>query len=379
MIYLDNSATTKPYQEVIDSFTQVSEKYYGNPSSIHRTGAAAERLLWRARQQAAELLDVKEEEIVFTSGGTEGNNTAIKGIALAHQKRGRHIITSCIEHPSVLEACRGLEGLGFSVTYLPVNHQGLVDPAAVEAAITEETILISIMHVNNELGTIQPVEEIGKIAKQYPKLHFHVDHVQGFGKVPLPLTNSGIDLCTISGHKIHGLKGTGLLYAKKGTHLFPLMHGGGQEQSIRSGTENLAGTVSLVKALRLILEEQQKGKQHLLDMKERLWSCLDKTKQVSINSPAGHAPHIINISVPGFKPEVLIHALSEKGYYISTKSACSSKNEDVSAVLAACGMPESKSSSALRISLSYHNQQREIEGFCKALGETLHQFSEVMG
>ncbi|QTN00090.1 aminotransferase class V-fold PLP-dependent enzyme [Sediminibacillus dalangtanensis] len=379
MIYLDNSATTKPYQEVIDSFTQVSEKYYGNPSSIHRTGAEAEKLLLRARQQAAELLHVKEEEIVFTSGGTEGNNTAIKGIALAHQNRGRHIITSQVEHPSVLEACRGLEELGFSITYLPVNNQGLIDPAAVEAAITEETILISIMHVNNELGTIQPIEEIGKIAKQYPKLHFHVDHVQGFGKVPLSLPNSGIDLCTISGHKIHGLKGTGLLFSKKGTHLFPLMHGGGQEQSIRSGTENLAGTVSLVKAVRLILEEQKKQKKHLLEMKERLWTCLDKMKQVSINSPAGHAPHIINLSVPGYKPEVLIHALSEKGYYISTKSACSSKNQDVSSVLAACGKPEAISSSALRISLSYHTQQQEIEGFCKALDETLHQFSEVMG
>ncbi|WP_053218897.1 cysteine desulfurase family protein [Virgibacillus senegalensis] len=379
MIYLDNSATTKPYQEVIDSFTQVSQKYYGNPSSIHRTGAEAEKLLLRARQQAADLLEVKEEEIVFTSGGTEGNNTAIKGIALAHHNRGKHIITSQIEHPSVLEACKGLEDFGFRVTYLPVNHQGLIEPADVEAAITEETILVSIMHVNNELGAIQPIKEIGEITKRYPKLHFHVDHVQGFGKVPLSLSDSGIDLCTISGHKIHGLKGTGLLFAKKGTHLFPLMHGGGQERSIRSGTENLAGSVALVKAIRLILEEQRQKSQHLLDMKERLWNCLDGMEQVTTNSPAGHAPHIINISVPGYKPEVLIHALSEKGFYISTKSACSSKNEDVSSVLAACGLSESRSSSALRISLSYHNQLQEIEGFCKAFDEVLHQFSEIMG
>ncbi|SDK43595.1 cysteine desulfurase family protein [Sediminibacillus albus] len=379
MIYLDNSATTKPYIEVIDSFNQVSEKYFGNPSSIHPTGAEAEKLLLRARQQAASVMDVEEEEIVFTSGGTEGNNTAIKGIALAHQTRGKHIITSQVEHPSVLESCRALEKLGFTVTYLPVDHVGSVSTTDLEAAITEETILISIMHVNNEMGTIQPIKEIGLIAKKYPKLHFHVDNVQGFGKVPLRLADSGIDLCTVSGHKIHGLKGTGFLYVRKGTLLFPLLHGGDQEMSYRSGTENLAGNAALVKAIRIALENQTSKIQHLCHLKETLWNYLSALDQVVINSPKDHAPHIINFSVPGFKPEVVIHALSEKGFYISTKSACSSKQEDQSSVLAACGLPDSRSNHALRISLSYQNKQTEIEEFCKAFSEVLNQLSEVMG
>ncbi|MDC3412667.1 cysteine desulfurase [Aquibacillus sp. 3ASR75-11] len=372
MIYLDNSATTKPFTEVIESFQKVSERFYGNPSSVHQFGTDAEALLRKAREQAATLLDVSPEEIIFTSGGTEGNNMAIKGIAFAHQNRGKHIITTQIEHPSVLDACKALETLGFKITYLPVNNMGCVTVEDVENAITDETILISIMHVNNELGSVQPIEEIGDIAAKYPKLFFHVDHVQGLGKVDLDFKKSKIDLCTVSGHKIHGLKGTGLLYVKRATTLFPLFHGGGQERGFRSGTENLAGAVSFVKALRLIKEAQISNKMKLKTLNDKLRNCLEAGEEVVINSPVNGAPHILNFSALGYKPEVLIHALEEKGFYISTKSACSSKDADESAILTACGFGFDRSSSALRISLTYENSIDEMITFCEAFHDVIN-------
>lgn len=378
MIYLDNSATTKPYPEVIESFSQVAGNWFGNPSSIHDFGMQAEKLLDRARSQAADLLGVKGEEIIFTSGGTESNNTAIKGVALEYQQRGNHIITTQIEHPSVLETCQALEKLGFRVTYLPVNEKGLISLKELEAAITEKTILISVMHVNNELGTIQPIEAIGQVAKKYPKLFFHVDHVQGSGKVPLNINASGIDFCSISGHKIHGLKGTGLLFIKKGIRIFPLLQGGGQEFAYRPGTENVAGFVSLVKALRLTMDNQRNEPERLFELQDFLRQKLNDMVEVVINSPSGHAPHILNISIPGYKPEVIIHDLAKKGIYISTKSACSSKLSDESAVLTACGLGYERSSSALRISLSYDNTMEEINEFCVTLEQTLRNLKGVM-
>ncbi|AXI09714.1 cysteine desulfurase NifS [Oceanobacillus zhaokaii] len=378
MIYLDNSATTKPDEAVLQSFDQVTKQFYANPSSIHQFGGTAEKLLHAAKQQAAEILQVERNEIVFTSGGTEGNNTAIKGIALEHQGRGKHIITSVIEHPSVEESCIALEKLGFTVTYLPVDENGVISLDDLKNAIQDDTILISIMHVNNETGSIQPVEEIGKIAKQHPKLFFHVDDVQGFGKVPLELPNSGIDLCTISGHKIHGLKGTGILYVNKHTKLFPLFHGGDQEQAIRSGTENLAGIVSMVKAMRLIKDREKKEVKALNGMKEYLLDELRAIEGVFINTPIDGAPHIVNISVPGIKPEVIIHILGERDIYISTKSACSSKQKDESKILAACGLDNDRTTSALRISLAYDNTREELETFVQALAAAITQFREVM-
>ncbi|RDW16363.1 cysteine desulfurase NifS [Oceanobacillus arenosus] len=378
MIYLDNSATTKPDEAVLASFDQVSKQFYANPSSIHQFGGTAEKLLHTAKKQAAELLHVSRNEVVFTSGGTEGNNIAIKGIALEHQGRGKHIITSEIEHPSVDEACRALDRLGFTVTYLPVDENGVISLDDLKNAIREDTILISIMHVNNETGAIQPVEEIGRIAKQHPKLFFHVDDVQGFGKVPLDLPDSGIDLCTISGHKIHGLKGTGVLYVNKHTKLFPLFHGGEQEQAIRSGTENLAGIVSLVKAMRLIKDREKTEVNNLYDMKQYLFEALEAIDGVHVNSPKNGAPHIINISVPGIKPEVIIHMLGEKGIYISTKSACSSKQKDESRILVACGFDNGRATSALRISLAYDNTKEELATFVEALTLAITQFRKVM-
>ncbi|MFG6116637.1 cysteine desulfurase family protein [Halobacillus sp. MO56] len=379
MIYLDNSATTKPYPEVVQSFQKVAEQYYANPSSIHRFGSEAERLLLQSKKQAAQLLKVSPEEVIFTSGGTEGNNIAIKGIALEHQNRGKHIITTQIEHPSVLQACGALESLGFEVTYLPVTETGSVRVDDIKANIRQDTILISIMSVNNELGTVQPIREIGQLVTQYPKTFFHVDHVQGLGKIDIDFYDCGIDLCTMSGHKIHGLNGTGALFVKRGTTLFPLHHGGGQEGAYRAGTENLAGNVSFVKALRMIMEQKQTAVKKLETLNEQLRKGLAAIPFVIINSPADAAAHIVNISVPGFKPEVVIHALGEKDIYISTMSACSSKRSDESAVLAACQLREDRTTSALRVSMSFQNTQEEIDTFVSELKKVLMELNKVMG
>ncbi|WP_010099198.1 cysteine desulfurase family protein [Ornithinibacillus scapharcae] len=378
MIYLDNSATTKPHPEVLKSFQQVSSSFFANPSSIHQLGGETEKLLYTSKQQAATLLNVHEDEIIFTSGGTEGNNIAIKGIALQHQARGKHIITTEIEHPSVYEACKSLESLGFDVTYLPVSQDGVISVSDVEQAIRPDTILISIMHVNNEIGSIQPIEEIGQIAKKHPKLLFHVDYVQGLGKVPLVLADSGIDLCTMSGHKIHGLKGTGILYRRRGIKLFPLFHGGDQEYKIRSGTENLAGAVAFVKALRLIKERERLEISTLQQLHQQLRQELQKIDEILINTPKDSAPHIMNFSIPGLKPEVMIHTLGKQGIFISTKSACSSKDLDESRIIKACGYSQDRSKSALRVSLSYDNTQEEINALVVQLKEALTQLKEVM-
>ncbi|ASF40167.1 cysteine desulfurase [Halobacillus halophilus] len=378
MIYFDNSATTKPLPEVLDSYQKVAAELFGNPSSVHSFGGQVERLMQQSRHQAAQLFGVESQEVIFTSGGTEGNNMAIKGIAFMHQSRGKHIITSKIEHPSVLEAFRALETLGFEVTYIDVNKEGKVDPESVEHALRTDTILVSIMSVNNELGSVQPVKEIGDKLKHYPKVFFHVDHVQGLGKIRMPIMESGIDLCTVSGHKIHGLKGSGALIIRKNVSLFPLLHGGDQELERRAGTENLPANVAFVKALRLIMEKQKHSSDHLSQIHQYMRVELEKMEQVVINSPNDSAPHIINFSIPGFKPEVVIHSLGEKEIYISTKSACSSREPEVSTVLKACSLDYERTSSALRVSLSYQNTIEEADSFIEALKETIEQLKETM-
>ncbi|MCA0969804.1 cysteine desulfurase [Halobacillus litoralis] len=379
MIYLDNSATTQPHPEVLESYKKVADKFFANPSSVHRFGSEVERLLQQTRNQAAEWFGVQPKEVIFTSGGTEGNNMAIKGIALMHQSRGKHLITSQVEHPSVIEAFRAMESLGFDVTYLPVDSEGKVNPQDVSEAMREDTILVSIMSVNNELGTIQPIQEIGGIVNEYPKAFFHVDHVQGLGKIDVSLNKDHIDLCTVSGHKVHGLKGTGALLMKQEVLLFPLLHGGGQEQEKRAGTENLPGSVAFVKALRFLFEDQEKKRNHLNQLRESLWNELQEIEGVFINSPKNGAPHILNFSVPGFKPEVLIHTLSERDIYISTKSACSSKQPDVSAVLKACNVDRERTTSALRVSMSYTNTEEELMTFVQALKASIEQLQVTMG
>lgn len=379
MIYLDNGATTKPHEDVIASYMQVSERFFANPSSIHELGGTVHDLQTEARTQVANLLHVTADEIVFTSGGTEGNNTAIKGIALEHKNRGNHIITTEAEHASVYETCKALEKLDFNVTYLPVDQYGRVQVEDLKQALTDETILVSIMHVNNEIGSIQPIEQIASLLTKYPKLYFHVDAVQALAKVPLDLTHPGIDLCTFSGHKINGVKGTGILYVKKGTTMFPLFHGGAQESNFRAGTENVAGNVSFARALRIIKEKEGKQVDNLTRLRTKVMERLAAIEGLYINSPEEGAPHIVHVSIPGIKPEVMIHSLYEKNIVISTQSACSSKQLAESRVLQSCGHDVERSSSGLRITLSYDTKEQDIDVFLKQFKSTLAELRKVLG
>ena len=379
MIYLDNSATTRPLAEVVESFAKAAQTFFANPSSMHKPGIQAEQLLKQARLQIASILGVKPGEIIFTSGGTEGNNTAIKGIAYTYRSRGKHIITTAIEHPSVTNVCEQLKKDGFEITYLPVDRYGRVQVEDVQAAIRDDTILVSIMHVNNEVGSIQPIEEIGKLLQNYPKLFFHVDQVQGVGKVPLDYHDAHIDLATISAHKFHGMKGTGVLFVRDGVHFDPLLSGGGQENNYRSGTENTAGIVAMAKALRLATENLEEKVEHMKAIQAYFLTELEKIPEISLNTRTSIcAPHIINFSVPGFKTEVLISALSERGVYVSTTSACSVKRNEPSKTLLAMGLGDEIASSSVRISLSFENTLDEAIAAMKAIRECIHELKQVM-
>jgi len=380
MIYFDNSATTKPYPEVLDTYRTAAEQFFANPSSIHKLGGRSEELLKKSREQAAQLLRVKPQEVIFTSGGTEGNNFAIKGTAFAFRHRGKHLMTTRVEHPASLRAFEQLEALGFDVTYLEVDRNGRISLDDVKKALREDTILVSVIHVNNELGTIQPVKEIGQLLKDRPKTLFHVDHVQGFTKVPLDFHEANIDLCTISGHKIHGPKGTGILYKREGIMLSPLLAGGGQEFGFRSGTENLPAIAAFVKAMRLSLERAQNGGiARLRNMTDRLRQALASHPLLSFNTPSeASAPHILNLTVKGIRSEVLVHALDRQGIYVSTKSACSSKTQEPSAVLLATGLSEEDASHAIRISLSFENTMDEVESFLDIFMQTIDKLETVM-
>ena len=375
LIYLDNSATTKPYDDVLETYIKVSKDYFANPSSIHSLGGKVEKLLQQSRSMIASFLHVHDSEIIFTSGGTEGNNLAIKGSALAKKNIGNHIITSSIEHPSVSEAFKQLKQEGFQVSFLDVYGDGRIDVTQLKELLNDKTILVSIIHVNNEVGTIQPLEEIGKILSDYPNATFHVDHVQGISKVPLSLEGCGVDLCTMSAHKFHGLKGNGILYRKKGTKLAPLFVGGEQEWMIRSGTENVAGIVAMTRALRISLEKEV----HLLqELSVQTRTALQQIEGVNVNTPKSNcAPHIINFSVPGVKSEVLVHALGKKEIYVSTTSACSSKRKAPSKTLKAMGVNEDIANSSIRISFSFETTKHEINTFLSELEKSIKQIKEV--
>ncbi|WP_016742144.1 MULTISPECIES: cysteine desulfurase family protein [Bacillales] len=370
MIYLDNSATTRPHPQVIETVRRAMESYYGNPSSLHQKGVEAENVLKQARKVASQYLGCKESEVIFTSGGTESNNTAIKGVAFQYQNRGKHIITTQVEHPAVYDVCKQLEGLGFSVTYLPVDREGRVSVEAVQKAMRPDTILVSVMHVNNELGTIQPILEIGQWLKQFPKVLFHVDAVQGIGKVPLRIKDSGIDLLSVSAHKFYGPRGVGILYKREGLIIHPLMMGGGQEGGVRSGTENLPAIAGMAKAIRILEELGSVEMIRLQKLNQQLREGIATMEGCVVNTPESNtAPHIMNLSVPGVKAEVLLHALEEKGFLISTKSACSSKVNEPSRVLTAIGIERDCALSSLRISLGRENTADDIQQFLKALEE----------
>lgn len=346
------------------------ETYFGNPSSLHQKGLEAENVLKQARLVAARYLGCKPSEILFTSGGTESNNAAIKGVAFQYQGRGKHIVTTSIEHPAVYDVCKQLESFGFSVTFLPVDRDGRVSVEDVKKAVRDDTILVSVMHVNNELGTIQPIAEIGEWLKQFPKTLFHVDAVQSFGKLPLRVKEWGIDLASISAHKFHGPRGTGILFKREGLIIQPLLMGGGQEGGFRSGTENLPAVAGMAKAIRMLAEEGKRDADRLSELTRHLREGLSSISGCVINTPAeGSAPHIVNVSFPGMKAEVVLHALEERGFLVSTKSACSSKADEPSRVLTATGMDREQALSAIRISLGRENTAEEVEKFIAAVRE----------
>lgn len=382
MIYFDNSATTKPHPDVVRTFSDVASGFFGNPSSLHELGGKAAHLLEQARKVAADCLRVQPGEIVFTSGGTESNNTALKGIAWQYRGRGKHIITSQVEHASVYEACRQLEEMGYSITYVPTDSKGRVHVEDVKRALRDDTILVSIMHVNSELGTVQPIEEIGKVLADYPKVIFHVDAVQSFGKLSLKPGQWGIDLLSLSAHKFHGLRGCGLLYIRRGLTLSPLVIGGGQEGGLRSGTENVPGIVAMAKAMRMQHEKIEAHASHMRKLRQRLIDGLTPLTYCTVNGPGRDdtcaAPHIVNFSFPGVKAEVVLHALEKHEIYVSTRSACSSKQNKPSRVLLAAGIEEERAKSALRVSFCADNTEAEVDRFLKTVEDVVPNLAKIM-
>ena len=378
MIYFDNSATTSIDKSVLQTFEKVSQSISGNPSSLHQLGDYADGLLQQSRKQIADLLHVMPEEIYFTSGGTEGDNWAIKGTAIEKRQFGKHIITTAVEHPAVKESVEQLKMLGFDVTILPVDHSGEISVSDLKEALRPDTILVSVMAVNNEVGSIQPLTEIEEVLKDYPTVHFHVDAVQAIGKIPFSLGNSSrIDLATFSAHKFHGPKGIGFMYIKKGKKIAPLLSGGGQESGKRSGTENVAGVAAMAKALRLVLEKEKEKQKNQKEIKNYLMEQLEGYKKVSVFSQKEGAPHILCFALKGIRGEVMVHAFEKKDIYISTTSACSSRKGTTSSTLVAMNVPEKIATSAIRVSLTDTNTLEEAKVFMKEFDFLYQQFKDI--
>jgi cysteine desulfurase len=381
MLYLDYAATTPPYDEVIESVAEVMKLHYGNPSSIHRLGVQAEQLLERSKEVIAESLQVSAKEIICTSGGTESNNLAIKGIANAYRHRGNHLITTAIEHASVAESFAQLEKDGFRVTYLPVDGKGQVCVDDVQAAITEDTILASIMFVNNEIGSIQPIGEIGKLLAAYPKISFHVDAVQGVGKLPVKPRELGIDLCSASAHKFQGPKGVGFLYRRDGIQLQPQLVGGGQEFGSRSGTENVPLIVGMAKAFRISTEQLDEKISYKYKLRTIFTEGIASIPGLLVSGSDEEqdmAPHIVHFTFPGMKAEVVVHALEQEDIYISTKSACASGEEEPSKVLLAMGYDRRRAASGLRVSFSETHTPDDAYTFIEKLRMVIEKVSPTI-
>lgn len=379
-IYLDNSATTKPYQEVVDKMVLALTTQYGNPSSIYKKGIEVEREIKEIRRNIARSLGAKETEIYFTSGGTECNNTIIRSVAKLNKKTKNHIISTVIEHPSVLNTLKDLEADGFEVTYLPVGKDGKISLEDLKNAIKKETILVSVMHVNNEIGTIQPIEEIGKYLKSLDeKVYFHVDGVQSYAKIKFRPSRYNIDFMSVSGHKLHGPKGIGFMYVKENNRIKPLLTGGGQEIGIRSGTENVPGIYGIGEAVRILNQDLEgtidkiRGLRDLL--KEEILTNIDNVK---INSPEDGVCHVLNVSFRGVRGEVLLHYLEQKEIYVSTGSACSSKKKG-SHVLNAIGLTPDEIEGAIRFSLSDLNTKEEIMKTVEVLKESVSDLRMIIG
>ena len=374
-VYLDNSATTRVFPEVAELMTKIMCGDYGNPSSLHRKGMEAEQYLRYGRETFARLLKVNEKEILFTSGGTESDNMALTGCAIANRRRGNHLITTRIEHPAVLNTMRYLESLGYQVTYLSVDSCGRISLEELQRAITPGTLLVSIMHTNNEIGTLEPVAEAGALIKRMnPNTLFHVDAVQGFGKAKIYPRRMGIDLLSASGHKVHGPKGVGLLYVGEKVKIQPIIHGGGQQMNLRSGTDNVPGIAGFAKAAELLYEHYEDDVRRLQRLKRLFLEGVRKLEGVKINGllpgePEGEgtAPHIVSVSVAGVRSEVLLHALEEDGIYVSAGSACAARKPQPSVTLKAIGIEKPLLESTIRFSFSVYTTEEEIDYTLRAM------------
>lgn len=370
-IYFDNSATTKPYDEVIDSVCKAMKEYYGNPSSLHRLGIKCEKRLNEAREYFASTIKAHKDEIYFTSGGSEGNNLILKGVL----KPGHHFITTIFEHQSIINTCRELEKNGVKITYLKVDTDGRISLEELKEAITKDTALVSIMHVNNEVGTIQDIEAIGNLIKERSnRAKFHVDGVQAYGKVPFDVKKMNVDFFTAAGHKIHGPKGTGFVYIKKGLVINSLISGGSQEKGFRAGTENLPSIIGFQKAAELTLTSMEDNYKTVHELKKYMISRLREFDNIRINSPIeGFSPYILNVSFNGVRAEVLLHLLEEANIYVSTGSACTSKSSTVagSYVIKALGLGTKEVESAIRFSLSRENIKEEVDKTIEVLRTSL--------
>ena len=372
--YLDNSATTRCFPEVAELMTKIYLEDYGNPSSMHHKGVEAEKYITEAKRTLSRILKVGEKNLIFTSCGTESDNIAIIGGALANCRKGRHLITTRIEHPAVLEAMKYLESMDFEVTYLPVDESGVVAPESVEEAVREDTILVSIMHTNNEIGSVQPIEEIARrIKRKNPSVLFHVDAVQGFGKARIYPAKWGVDLLAVSGHKIHAPKGIGFLYIGDKVKVKNLIYGGGQQNGMRSGTENVAGIAAMGLAAKMLYQDLDAEIGKLYDLRELFIKEVSDIPEVKINGPQGRegAPHIISMTVPGVRAEVLLHALEDKGVYVSSGSACATNRPHLSGTLEAIRLPRPYLDSTIRISLSGMNTEEDILQATSALHELI--------
>lgn len=365
MIYFDNSATTKPYPEVLATYTEVATRIWGNPSSLHNLGSQATRILEASRKQIAELIGKKAEEIYFTSGGTEGDNWVLKGVAFEKAPYGKHIIVSDIEHPAIKESAAWLKTQGFEVDYAPVDARGFVKVDALASLLRSDTTLVSIMAVNNEIGSIQPIHEIAALLEDRPTISFHVDAVQALAKVATEVyLPERVDFATFSSHKFHGLRGVGFVYIKEGKKITPLLTGGGQEKEMRSTTENVAGIAATAKALRLAMENQEAFDSKTQQMKEVIRKELVNYPDVTIFSGEDHfAPHILTFGIKGVRGEVVVHAFEEFDIYISTTSACSSKAGKPAGTLIAMGVDKSIAQTAVRLSLDFENDMSQVEQF----------------
>lgn len=377
--YLDNAATTRVFPEVRDIMLQVMEKDFGNPSSRHTKGIEAEGYVTKAVQQIAGTLKCQPKEIILTSGGTESNNMALIGTALANQRAGKHVITTRIEHASIHEPFGRLEQMGYEAQYLPVDHNGHLQPEVLEEAVREDTLLVSVMMVNNEMGAVEDIKKLVAVAKQKnPNVIFHVDAIQAYGKYKIVPKRLGIDLMSVSGHKIHGPKGSGFIYVRDGVKISPIILGGGQQRGMRSGTENVPAIAGLGEAVRLIYQQHSEKVERLYALKQRLIDGLTAMEGVSINGINGlslteTAPHIVSASFDGIKSEVMLHALAQEGVYVSSGSACSSNHPDLSGTLKAIGVEDRLLDSTLRFSFSVLSTEEEVDHALEAVAKVLPQ------